>query len=188
MKVRFLSSNSHKVEEATRILTPSGVQVVAAGHKINELQTDDVSLLLKDKATKAFERIGRRLFVEHTGLELVGLNGLPAGLTQVFWDRLQADRFVDLAAGLNSSAVVARTTIAYCDEKRIHVFEGAVKGSIASKPRGPRDFQWDCIFIPEGFTKTFAELGQEKDRISMRRIALDKFADYLKKEVPGNES
>lgn len=41
---------------------------------------------------------------------------------------------------------------------------------------------WDCVFIPEGHSRTFAELGAEKDKISMRRLALDKFAAHLRAE------
>ena len=46
-------------------------------------------------------------------------------------------------------------------------------------PAGPEDFQWDCVFIPDGSTMTFAEMGTDKDNISMRRKALDKFAAHL---------
>lgn len=44
---------------------------------------------------------------------------------------------------------------------------------------GPRDFQWDCIFIPDGESETFAEMGDRKNEISMRKKAFDKFKEYL---------
>ena len=75
----------------------------------------------------------------------------------------------------------AKTTIAYCDGLNIYNFEGEIPGLIVSPPRGSRDFQWDCVFQPVGHTMTFAEMGEKKNEISMRRIALDKFADYLAK-------
>jgi len=40
-------------------------------------------------------------------------------------------------------------------------------------------FQWDCVFVPNGHIQTFAEMGEAKDEISMRRKALDQFAAYL---------
>ena len=100
MKIRFLSSNQHKIAEVQRILGPVGVDIIAVPQKIQELQTEDVHALVKDKLIKDFGSIGRPLFVEHTGLYLSGLNGLPAGLTQIFWDQLKADRFASLVAGL----------------------------------------------------------------------------------------
>ncbi|HHF8283696.1 TPA: non-canonical purine NTP pyrophosphatase, partial [Klebsiella pneumoniae] len=41
------------------------------------------------------------------------------------------------------------------------------------------DFQWDCIFIPDGESETFAEMGDRKNEISMRKKAFDKFKEYL---------
>lgn len=174
-----MSGNAHKITEVQRILAPVGVDVVPVSRRIEELQTEDVESLVRDKLTKAFEAIGRPLFVEHTGLYLSGLNGLPAGLTQIFWDRLQADRFADLVAGLGDAKVTAKTVLGYCDGHKIHLFEGAIDGTVPRTPAGPTDFQWDCVFVPDGSTQTFAEMGTAKDDISMRRKALDLFAAHL---------
>jgi XTP/dITP diphosphohydrolase len=180
MKIRFLSNNPYKIAEVKRILT--GVDVVPVEEKIEELQTEDVERLVHDKLIKAFGMIGRPLFVEHTGLYLKDLGGLPAGLTQIFWDNLKAERFVSLADGLEDRALTAKTVIAYCDGKRIHRFEGSIDGTVATAPVGPSEFQWDCVFVPSGYDKTFAELGAVKDEISMRRQALDKFIQHLSEE------
>ncbi|WP_092969816.1 non-canonical purine NTP pyrophosphatase [Ralstonia sp. NFACC01] len=180
MKIRFMSGNEHKIAEVQRILAPVEVDIVPVSKKIEELQTEDVDRLVRDKVAKAFEAIGRPLFVEHTGLYLNGLNGLPAGLTQIFWDRLQADRFADLVAGLGDAKVTAKTILGYCDGREIHIFEGAINGTVPRTPAGPTDFQWDCVFIPDGSTQTFAQMGAAKDHISMRRKALDLFAAHLK--------
>jgi XTP/dITP diphosphohydrolase len=175
-----MSGNEHKIGEVQRILAPVGVDIVPVSRKLEELQTEDVEKLVRDKLTKAFEAIGRPLFVEHTGLYLSGLNGLPAGLTQIFWDRLEADRFVDLVAGLGDARVTAKTILGYCDGRKIHMFEGSIEGTVPRTPAGPTDFQWDCVFVPDGSTLTFAEMGADKDDISMRRKALDQFAVHLK--------
>ena len=182
MKIRFLSANEHKIKEAQRILSPVDIEVVPVSRKIEELQTEDVDRLVRDKLVKAFHMIGRPLFVEHTGLYLEGLNGLPAGLTQIFWDKLNADRFTALVGGLKDRSVTAKTVIGYCDGKEIHIFEGAVDGTVPTMPAGPRDFQWDCVFVPNGHDLTFAELGEAKDEISMRRLALDQFSAHLRGE------
>jgi XTP/dITP diphosphohydrolase len=174
-----MSGNAHKIAEVQRILGPVGVDVVAVSKKIEELQTEDVERLVRDKLVKAFEAIGRPLFVEHTGLYLSGLNGLPAGLTQIFWDRLLADRFADLVAGLGDAKVTAKTVLGYCDGRKIHLFEGAIDGTVPRAAAGPTHFQWDCLFVPNGSTQTFAEMGAAKDDISMRRKALDLFAAHL---------
>jgi XTP/dITP diphosphohydrolase len=54
-----------------------------------------------------------------------------------------------------------------------------VNGRIADRPRGDRQFHWDTVFIPDGFDRTFSELGNKKNDVSMRRLALNSFAEFL---------
>lgn len=180
LEIRFLSGNKFKIEEASLILKEAGVSVVPVNAKVEELQTEDTSRLVKDKALKAFEKIGRPLFVEHTGLYIDYMNGLPGGLTQIFWDTLQADKFTQLFGKAGENTLVAKTVIGFVDGKKFHIFEGSIKGIVPVEPLGNREFQWDCVFIPEGETQTFAQMGDKKNEISMRKKALDKFALFLK--------
>jgi XTP/dITP diphosphohydrolase len=181
-ELRFLSGNEEKIREVREILGPAGITVVPFPKDIHELQTEDAKLLVRDKVLKAFDAVGRPVFVEHTGLYLDALNGLPGGLTRIFWDRLQKDNFARLVQGLCNNKVVARTMIGYCDSKRVHFFVGEVSGTIPPVPAGPSNFQWDCVFVPEGYRQTFAELGERKNDISMRRLALNELVRFLAKE------
>jgi XTP/dITP diphosphohydrolase len=184
-ELRFVSSNHHKISEATGILGASSIRVVPSSLKIEELQTQDTQKLIRDKVLKAFKEIGRPLFVEHTGLYLEHLGGFPGGLTQVFWDTIEADRFAELFGRLAASnKAKARTAIAYCDGRNIYHFDGEIDGIIADLPRGPRHFQWDCVFQPEGHAQTFAEMGSAKNDISMRKIALAKLVRHLTGTTP----
>jgi XTP/dITP diphosphohydrolase len=101
-------------------------------------------------------------------------------LTQLFWDRLQADRFSEIFGKAHETRVIARTIVAYCDGQRVYYFNGEMTGKISPEPRGPLEFQWDCVFIPDGFSQTFAEMGEKKSKVSMRKRALDSFAEFLK--------
>ncbi|WP_159739676.1 non-canonical purine NTP pyrophosphatase [Vibrio atypicus] len=181
MKIRFITKNKHKIKEVNKLLGGVGVEVVAAEHSINEIQTEDVQLLVKDKLLKAFKIVGRPVFVEHTGLYIESLNDFPGGLTQIFWDKLEADKFSALFGNGENTKLVAKTIIGYCDSMKIHIFEGAISGTISPEPKGSREFQWDCIFIPNGETETFAEMGDRKNDISMRKLAFDQFKEFLQK-------
>lgn len=182
MEIRFITSNKHKIKEVNDILNKLGYRVTASEIKIEELQTENVLHLVHDKVLKAFAKTGRPTMVEHTGLYIDSLNGFPGGLTQIFWDTLQADNFSALLGTGANTKVVAKTVIGYCDGRKIHYFEGEVDGNIAPVPKGPKDFQWDCVFVPQGYAETFAELGDKKNEISMRKLALDEFARYLESE------
>lgn len=179
-EIRFVSKNPFKLEEAATILSAAGVTVSPLRIAIEELQIDDAAVLVKDKTLKAFSRVGRSLFVEHTGLYLSHLSGLPGGLTEVFWNTLEADRFAELFGNSPDTSAVARTIIGYTDARNFYQFTGEISGRIAPQPKGSRMFQWDCVFIPEGETLTFAEMGDRKNELSMRRRALDAFAQFLR--------
>jgi XTP/dITP diphosphohydrolase len=182
-ELRFLSGNEEKIREVKEILGPAGVTVIPFPKDIHELQTEDPEALVRDKVLRAFDAVGRPVFVEHTGLYLDALNGLPGGLTRIFWDRLQKDDFAKLVQGLTSNRVTAKTMIGYCDSKRVHYFIGDLSGTIPAVPAGPPNFQWDCVFVPDGYTQTLAELGERKNEISMRRLALNEFAKFLKENA-----
>lgn len=181
MKLFFVSKNAFKQAEAVDILEPLGVTVVPDNSAIQELQTADTDALVRDKATKAFNKLGRPLFVEHTGLYLNMLNGLPGGLTEVFWETLKKDRVAELFAS-DKDAVRAITHIGYVDGRRIHVFRGEVVGRIVP-PRVDHGFQWDCVFKPDGHDQTFSEMGTLKNQISMRRIALEELREHLAEAI-----
>ena len=179
MRLRFLSGNPQKIAEARAILSPAGFEITAVEKRLDEIQSGDVELLVRDKCIKAFRLIGRPVFVEHTGLYIEALNGFPGGLTQIFWDTLGADRVAQLFAREDDGHATARTRIGYCDGRCVRQFEGAVNGKLAPEPRGDTA-QWDCVFIPEGSDQTFAEMGERKNEVSMRCKALDRFAAFLR--------
>lgn len=137
MEIRFLSNNTFKIAEVDKILSPVGITIVPSKVKIEELQTEDVERLVRDKLLQAFKIIGRPVFVEHTGIYLNGLNGFPGGLTQIFWDRIGAESFVSIVSGLTNMTLIAKTVVGYCDGKNMHYFEGEISGKVPTAPRVP---------------------------------------------------
>ena len=183
MEISFVTKNPYKAREVEEILGDIGVSIVHTPLTIHEIQTEDIKDIVRDKVLKAFNQVGRPLFIEHTGLYIDSLQGFPGGLTQVFWDKLKANKFSELFGRLENTALTAKTVIAFSDAKKIYIFEGSIEGNIAPEPRGNKDFQWDCVFIPKGYKETFAEMGEKKNEISMRKLAFDRFRDFLVSEV-----
>jgi XTP/dITP diphosphohydrolase len=179
-EIRFLTRNPGKFRELHALINAKKYTLIKDETEVNELQTQDISMLIRNKILIAFEKIRRPLIVDHTGLSFDLLNGFPAGLTSVFYDSLQPVGIANLIGKSMNRQVTATTLIAYCDGRQIQLFEGRLRGVVASNPRGSEGFQWDTIFIPDGYKKTFAELGnKKKNEISMRRLAFDKFAAFL---------
>ena len=147
LELVFLSANENKLAEVKAILESETIHVLAHALKIDEIQSDSMEKIVKDKVKKAYAQLKRPLFVEQTGLLISDFGNLPGGLTQIFWDALQADEFCEYFHG--KGEVRAETVLGYCDGKRIYLFSGSVKGIIVPEPRGDRSFQWDCVFQPE---------------------------------------
>jgi len=177
----FASSNPFKIQELREIGAPHGYDVKAITvNKICEMQTDDLTSLVHDKTLQAFRAARLPVLVDHGGLYLDCLNEMPGGLTQLFWDKLKGKIICDIARALGNKGASAVATIGYCNGKRIYTYSGKVKGTIADAPRGVRDFQWDLIFIPDGHTKTYAEMTiPDKNAISQRRIAFEQLLSDL---------
>jgi len=183
LEISFVTKNPHKAHEVEAILGNIGVSIIHAPLTIHEIQTEDIKHIVRDKILKAFHQVGRPVLIEHTGLYIDSLQGFPGGLTQVFWDKLKAEKFSELFGGLDNTSLTAKTVIAFCDAKKVHIFEGSIEGNIAPEPRGNRGFQWDCVFVPKGFDETFAEMGKKKNEISMRKLAFAQFREFLVEEI-----
>lgn len=180
MKIRFVSINEQKAQEVRHFLGQNGLEILHVPIRIAETQTEDLKRLVSDKLLAAFKLIGKPVFVEHSGLFINSLNGFPGGLTQTFWDRLHAVRFSELIGRLEDPSAVARTVIGYCDGRKRHFFEGQVTGRISDEPAGSQGFEWDHVFIPDGYSSTFAQLGGGHNDLSMRKRALDAFLNHLR--------
>jgi XTP/dITP diphosphohydrolase len=179
VQLRFITKNSYKAREFQSLFSDTRYEVIPTAVTLEEIQTEDMEAPVADKAIKAFDKIRHPLFVDHTGLYLELFDGFPAGLTEIFCERLKNARLAQLVGKSQTPAVTAVTLICYCDGRKLNTFRGEVKGTISPEPRGPEGFQWDPIFIPLGHQKTFAEMGDQKNQMSMRRLAIDKFIRYL---------
>ncbi len=74
------------------------------------------------------------------------------------------------------------SAVCYADQFEPQTFDGACEGKILFEPRGQNGFGYDPLFVPNGFKKTFAELGDEvKNKLSHRAKALEKLKNYLSK-------
>lgn len=172
--IHFATNNQFKIEEVAAIAASFGIDVVAYGCNIRELQTVDRKRLIRHKTVEAFTGLRRPVLVDHASLEIESLNGMPGTLTQLFWDKLEG-RICDIVKSLGDTRARAICTVGYCDGRRLHDEEGIVEGNIAAKPAGSRLFQWDTIFIPLSETRTYAELGlADKNAISQRKVAFEK--------------
>jgi XTP/dITP diphosphohydrolase len=176
MPLYFVTSNENKVKESERIL---GLEIDKLPLDIKEIQTLEVEEVAEDKAKRAFEQIKKPVAAEDTGFYLEAWNGFPGALIKWVLEALGNEGLCRAFQETNRTVKV-KTCICLYNAREIKTFCGEVKGKIPAKPKGERGFGWDSIFQPDGYEKTFAEMSpEEKDSISMRKLALVKMKEFL---------
>ena len=189
-KFVFATNNAHKLEEVTAIL----------GDKIELLSMKDIhchadipetadtlegNALLK--ARYIFENYNMDCFADDTGLEVEALNGAP-GLYSARYagdahnSEANMRKLLQDMEGIENRKAQFRTVFALIINGKEHLFEGIVKGEITKHRCGSSGFGYDPVFIPEGYTQTYAEMGNTlKNKISHRALATNKLCNFLSK-------
>ncbi|MBZ4675617.1 MAG: Nucleoside-triphosphatase rdgB [Anaerophaga sp.] len=189
MELVFATNNKHKSIEIDRLLgenrTVKSLPEIGFEGDVPETgKTLEENALQKARYIKT--RLGTDCFADDTGLEIDALNGAP-GVYSARYAGPEKDSLKNMEKVLRelkdcrNRKARFRTVIALILDNKELLFEGIVNGSILENPRGEKGFGYDPVFLPEGYTLSFAEMSlNEKNKISHRAIAVKKLVDYLK--------
>ena len=206
IEIVFATNNKHKLYEIRQILGEEFKVLSLNDIGCHEDIPEDHDTLQENALQKA-EYIASHYdiscFADDTGLEVDALGGEPGVHSARYADGTDHDSEANMQKLLvklgnnNNRQARFRTVIALIErgERKetgvrsqesgaVKLFEGIVEGTIAYEKSGHEGFGYDPIFIPDGYDKSFAELGEEiKNKISHRARAVQKLADYLKKRT-----
>ena len=190
MKIVFATNNKHKLEEIKDILGKGlwnrffGWDWLSRGISLRLEQ--HVEENARQKSSYVVEHYGQNCFADDTGLEVEALGGEPGVHSARYAEGTDHDSEANMRKlltnleGKANRKACFRTIISLIIDGVEHQFEGKVEGRIATEKHGIEGFGYDPIFIPEGYDKSFAELGEEiKNQISHRARAVKKLAEYL---------
>lgn len=188
-KLVFATNNPHKLEEIRAILG-SKLEILSLADIGCDADIPETAETLEGnaliKAHYVYDNYKLDCFADDTGLEVDALHCLPGVHTAryAYPDRHDPEaNMIKLLEALrenNDRNARFRTVIALIEKGKEHLFEGVVEGVIAREKSGTQGFGYDPVFIPEGNSKTFAELGEDiKNTISHRARAVQKLAEYL---------
>jgi XTP/dITP diphosphohydrolase len=140
------------------------------------------------KAEYIFERYHTPVFADDTGLAVKCLSGAPGVDTAHYsGSRDATDNMEKLLREMepcDDRSAQFRTVVAFISKEHKELFTGTVEGKIAKAITGNSGFGYDPIFMPEGKSKTFAQMAMtEKAETNHRVRALAKFTAYLKEYV-----
>lgn len=188
LKLVFATNNRHKLTEVKDIV--DGLFQVLSLNEIccfddipETADTLEGNALLKARYVK--QKYGYDCFADDTGLEIKALNNAPG----VFSARYAGDnkdskanisKLLSELQNKTDRSARFRTVIALIIGEEEYLMEGIADGTIISEERGYEGFGYDPIFVPNGFTDTFAELGNEaKNTISHRAEAIKKLKQLI---------
>ena len=187
-KIVFATNNAHKLEEVVAILGANyevlSLREIGCDADIPETADTFAGNALQ-KAKYVKEHYGYDCFADDSGLEVDALDGAPGVYSARYsggGSEANMDKLLYNLTGKSNRDAQFRTVIALLIGEDTQLFEGVVRGSIIDGRRGEGGFGYDPIFVPEGYSLTFAELGGEvKNRISHRAKAVEQLAQYLNK-------
>ena len=203
MRIVFATNNQHKLQEIRDILG-SEFEIVSLKDIGCDVDIPETGNTLEEnamqKAQYVYDHYNLSCFADDTGLEVEALNGEPGVHSARYAEGTDHDSEANMAKllrnleGKDNRKARFRTVIALIQKqdvcpcgctsiKKVNRFEGIVDGSIATEKHGTAGFGYDPIFVPEGYDKSFAELGESiKNGISHRARAVAKLAEYLKQK------
>lgn len=187
-KLVFATNNLHKLNEVSAILE-NKIELLSLNDINCHIDIPETSNTLEGnallKAQYIYSNYKLNCFADDTGLEVEALNGEPG----VYSARYAGDihnseanmlKLLHNMDGKENRQAQFRTVISLILNETEYQFEGIIKGKIITEKRGSSGFGYDPIFIPEGYDKTFAELGDEiKNKISHRAQAVNKLCKFL---------
>jgi XTP/dITP diphosphohydrolase len=194
IRIIFATNNAHKVEEIQAAIGDSleVISLLQAGIDIDIPEPHDtLEANASEKSGTIHQLTGGNCFSEDTGLEVTALHGEPgvksaryAGEDRAFEKNIE--KLLDRLGNSTDRSARFRTVISLVWEEKEHLFEGICEGHILSAPTGQSGFGYDPVFVPEGDTRSFAQMSlEEKNHYSHRRKAADQLVAFLRQTRPG---
>lgn len=189
-EIVFASHNEGKIKEIKKLLAPYGIKVKSAlDMNLPDVEetgkTFEENSLLKSRTIAKL--VNMPCLADDSGLYVDALNGAPGVYSARYAPNRDFDKGMEkLLAEMEKSPNKSRNAHFSCvislawPDGQYKVFAGQVDGKIAFHKMGAGGFGYDPLFVPEGFTSSFAQMSQEeKNKISHRGRAVEKLKDFL---------
>ncbi len=204
MKIYLASGNAHKAAELRTLAAASGTAVsIHSAREVGGMPAvdEDTGTFIGNARKKALALLpqlppGAWALADDSGVCVDALDGGP-GVESAYFAGPQGDaraNLLKLRDAMRGVPAERRGAKFYCvlllrgPDGEEAIFEGACTGRLLDEPRGGAGFGYDPLFVPEGFTQSYAELGDEvKGRLSHRARAWAALATWWRnRERPGH--
>tara|TARA_B100000214_G_scaffold244778_1_gene179515 strand:- start:1289 stop:1864 length:576 start_codon:yes stop_codon:yes gene_type:complete len=190
MKIVFATNNLNKLSEI-KSLVPNSIEILSLNDISCNEELPETNPTIEEnaiqKARYIYDNYGFNCFADDTGLEINALGGEPGVYSARYAgeDCNAEDNIKKVLHNMQEEedrSAVFITVIALIINGKVTLFEGQCSGIITKTRIGMEGFGYDPIFMPKGFTKTFAEMAKkEKGLISHRGKAVKNLVRFLSK-------
>lgn len=186
-EIVFATNNKHKLEEVNAMLNEHILlkSLDDIGCTVDIPETGDTfEINASQKSHYIKEHYQLDCFADDSGLMVEALNNEPGVLSARYSGSRDMGKNINLLLdnlkGKSNRKAAFVTVISLLLGDKEYFFEGRIEGSISTERMGDNGFGYDPIFIPEGYSKSFAQMdAAEKNNISHRAIAVQKLAQFL---------
>jgi XTP/dITP diphosphohydrolase len=146
-----------------------------------EVQAETIDETIIPGLKWLMERYNRPMMIDDSGLFIDSLKGFPGVYSAYVFKTVGCDGILKLMKDIKDRGARFECCIGFMlPGKEPSISKGIAKGSISTETAGTGGFGYDPVFIPEGFTRTYAQIEvSEKNKISHRGLAISQFLKRL---------
>lgn len=180
------TGNQTKFDTGRLSLVDYGIELVQKVIDIPEIQGEDIELIIRDKAQKAFAQLGEPVIVTDDSWTIPGLNGFPGPYMKSIIHWFSLEDFLHLTIPLTDRRIILNQLVAYQDAEQTVVFRYDWPGQLSREPRGnygTPNMKIICGDMDNGLTVSEVyDAGQEHDPERLKHLsgAWQAFGDWYK--------
>ncbi len=157
----FVTQNKNKIADAQKLLPEFVIEQV--DFDVPEVQSLDSQEIIRHKLVYVYEKVQKPCFVMDASLGLDCLNGFPGPFIKWWFDKtVGEEKTCAIAKLFGETGCTWTSALGFFDGRGTHYLEETIRGTLPDAPRGTNGFHWDTIFIPDGETRTLAEMTFEE--------------------------
>ena len=188
-KIIFFSHNDNKIKEVKKLFEEIEINILSLHDFPSMLKPKETGSSFEEnakiKSSYGYKNIQLPCFADDSGICISALDNFPGIESKRFLKKNNDHKktlktIINKAKELSNFHAYFQTSVSLTFDNESIFFKGVVRGKISSEPRGRHGFDYDPIFIPEGYEKTFAEISiEDKNKISHRARAINKLKKFL---------
>lgn len=183
MNLTFCTTNAGKRAELAALVEPLGYRVTAYAEGYPELQADTLDEVTAHGADALRDKVTPPFLLEDSGLFVHALAGFPGVYSRYALDTIGLAGLLRLAAPHADRRAHFATDLVLVHHG-VHHFTGRLDGVLATEPRGTGGFGFDSVFVPDGHTRTLAQMHpDEKNALSHRGKAVQALLAHLRSQA-----